>query len=92
MQIRSIARSLAIAATFTLAGTLAHADGDIYSRLMMMKEMDANHDGMISKEEFLDKVGKLWDMKAEEMKAKGGMLTPQQFKEVQKILGRSIGA
>lgn len=90
MTYRSIARTLAVAATFTLAGSLAHAEGDIYSRLMMMKEMDANKDGMVSKEEFLERVGKLWDMKAAEMKAKGGMLTPAQLKDLQKVLGRSI--
>lgn len=90
MQIRSIARTLAIAAAVTLAGTAAHAEGDIYSRLMMMKEMDSNKDGMISKEEYLEMVGKLWDMKADEMKAKGGMLTPAQFKELQKVLGRTL--
>jgi len=91
MQIRSIARSLAIAAAFSGAGTLAHADGDIYSRLMMMKEMDANRDGMISKEELLEMVGKIWDMKAGEIKAKGGMLTPAQLKELQQVLGRTLG-
>ncbi len=91
MQIRSIARTVALAATFIMTVTVAHAEGDIYSRLMMMKEMDANKDGMLSKEEYLEKAGKIWDMKADEVKAKGGMLTPAQFKELQKVLGRTLG-
>jgi hypothetical protein len=91
MQIRSIARSLALATTVLMTVTVAHAEGDIYSRLMMMKEMDANKDGMLSKQEYLDMATKIWDMKADEVKAKGGMLTPAQFKELQKILGRTLG-
>ena len=92
MAFKQLARTLFIAAALGSTAVIAHAEGDIYSRLMMMKEMDANKDGMISKEEFLNMVSKLWDMKADEMKAKGGMLTPAQLKEVQKVLGRSIGA
>lgn len=91
MKILWIARSLALAATVLMTVTVAHAEGDIYSRLMTMEELDANKDGMLSKQEYLDMANKIWDMKAEEVKAKGGMLTPAQFKELQKVLGRTLG-
>lgn len=90
MKILSISRSLALVAALFVTATAAQAEGDIYSRLMMMKEVDANKDGMISKEEYLQMVGKVWDMKADEMKAKSGMLTPAQLKELQKVLGRTL--
>ena len=92
MNLQHIARTLVIATALASATVIAHADGDIYSRLMTMKELQASKDGMVTKEKFLEMVGKMWDMKAQEMKAKDGMLSPQQLKELQKILGRSIGA
>lgn len=86
-----ILRSAALAATLALAGTAAFAEGDIYSRLFEMKQMDKNKDGMVSKEEFLAMVSKLWDMHSVEVKIKGGKMTPEQVKELEKLLGRSLG-
>lgn len=85
-------RALFVAAALGSVGAYAHAEGDIYSRLMAMREMDRNQDSMVSKEEFLAMVAKLWDMKAAEMKAKNGLLSPEQLKELQKVLGRQLGA
>lgn len=59
---------------------------------MTMKELQATQDGMVSKEKFLEMLSKMWDMKAQEIKAKDGMLSPQQLKELQKVLGRTSGA
>jgi hypothetical protein len=92
MNLKTLTRTLLVATIVGSAGTLAHAEGDIYSRLMSMREMDHNKDGMISKDEFLEMVGKLWDMKAGEMKGRNGMLTPDQLQELQKVLSRQIGA
>lgn len=85
-------RALFVAAALGGIGAYAQAEGDIYSRLMAMREMDRNQDNMISKDEFLAMVAKLWDMKATEMKAKNGQLSPEQLKELQKVLGRQLGA
>jgi ABC-type enterochelin transport system ATPase subunit len=46
---------------------------------------------MVSKEEFIAMVSKLWDMHSGEMKIKGGKMTLDQVKELEKILGRSLG-
>lgn len=53
---------------------------------LMMKMADKNKDGMISRQEFLDQMGRIWDKKhAEMMKAdksmKAGMMTMAQFKQ-----------
>jgi hypothetical protein len=42
---------------------------DDWAFMMSMKGMDRNHDGMVSKKEFLDMMAKAYDMKAREMKA-----------------------
>ncbi len=61
MNAANLARSVAAALVMAASGTAALAQGgDIYSRLFEMKEMDRNKDGMVSKEEFLAMVGKLW--------------------------------
>lgn len=87
----SMIRNATIAFVLALGGIAAHAEGDVYSRLMTMKELKANEAGMVTKEAFLEMVGKLWDAKASEMKAKSGMLSPAQLAELQKVLGRTIG-
>jgi hypothetical protein len=92
MNLKHHARMIVIAAALGTAGVTAHAEGDIYSRLMTMRELQATQEGLVTKEKFLEMVSRTWDMKAQEMKAKDGMLTPQQLKELQKILGRNIGA
>jgi Ca2+-binding EF-hand superfamily protein len=56
-----------------------------------MKMMDKNKDGMVSKQEFLDAMAKMWDEKhAKMMKAekdmKAGMMTKAQFMHFTKDL------
>lgn len=93
MNAANLARSVAAALVMAASGTAALAQGgDIYSRLFEMKEMDRNKDGMVSKEEFLAMVGKLWDMHSLEVKIKGDKMTPEQIKEIEKILGRTFGS
>lgn len=91
MKFRTLIRAATVALALATLGGVASAEGDIYSRLFEMREMDRNKDGMITKEEFLAMVSKAWDMKAAEMKVKGP-LTPDQLRDLQKVLGRSIGA
>ena len=69
---------------FALTGGVAHAVGDydphgfndIKQMIAKMPEMtDKNKDGMISKKEYLEMQGKMFDMKA-----KKGMMTMDEFK------------
>lgn len=86
----NIIRTVAVALALGTTGLVAQAEGDIYSRLMEMREMDRNHDGMVSKEEFLAMIAKAWDMKAAEMKVRGGKMSAEQIKELEKVLGRTL--
>jgi hypothetical protein len=92
MSVRNFARIVIASVVLATAGSAALAQGDIYSRLMEMREMDKNKDGMISKQEFLDMISKAWDMKAEEMKVRGDAMDPEHIKELEKILGRVLSA
>jgi hypothetical protein len=85
-------RAAAVALAMTAVGSAALADGDIYSRLFEMKQMDRNKDGMVSKDEFLAMVAKAWDMQAADMKVVGHKMTAEQIKELEKILGRTLSA
>lgn len=91
MNLTSFMRGTTVALALASCAGLALANGDIYSRLFEMRQMDRDKDGMVSKQEFLDMVAKAWDMKAAEMKVKGRM-SPEQLRELEKTLGRSIGA
>ena len=92
MNTTTLLRTAAIAVAMVTSGASASAQGDIYSRLFEMRQMDRNKDGMVSKEEFLAMVAKLWDMQATEMKVKDGKLNPDQVKELEKLLGRTLGS
>ena len=84
----------AIAATLLIAATTAVlADGDIYSRLAESRArmMQGDAARMITKSEFLDYVGSAWDMKAAEMQSTDGKLTKGQLRDLEILLGRTIG-
>ncbi len=91
MRLKKITATFVVAAALGAASVVAHAEGDIYSRLMTMRELQATQDGMVTKEKFLEMVSKMWDAKAQQAKSKDGMLTPRQLLELQSILGRKIG-
>jgi hypothetical protein len=92
MNTATLVRNVTVALAVALGGAAAQAEGDIYSRLFDMKQMDSNKDGMVSKDEFLAMVAKLWDMHTLEVKIKGNKMTPEQIKELEKVLGRSLSA
>jgi hypothetical protein len=41
-------------------------------------------------QEFMDMMSKAWDMKAGEMKLKGGKMTTEQFDQWEKLLGTAL--
>jgi hypothetical protein len=71
---------------------VAHAADDPATRMLEMQSMDADRDGLVSRKEFLAAIAKLWDAKSSEMKVRGGRMTPEQLRELEKLLGRSLGA
>jgi len=92
MSLRKFTHIVLASAVLAGAGSSAFAQGDIYSRLMEMREMDKNKDGMISKQEFLDMIAMAWDTKVAEMKIHTDTLGPEHVKELEKTLGRVLSA
>ena len=72
--------SLALA-TMAGAARAETPDDFSFSGMARMERMDKNKDGMVSRAEFLEMMGKVYDMKAKEMKAKGGMMSSADLKQ-----------
>jgi hypothetical protein len=53
---------------------------------MSHKMMDKDHNGMVSKQEFMDTMSKAYDMKAKEMKADSKGMTEAEMKAFLKSL------
>jgi predicted HTH transcriptional regulator len=78
-----------LAASFSFASLPARAetmDDMRFGDIATMKTMDKNKDGMVSRAEFLEMMGKVYDMKAKKMKSKGGVMSSIEFDEFAKYL------
>lgn len=88
MKSTSIARTLALAAALaTTAGSAlaqapTNAEYYAFKEIMSMRMMDKDKDGMVSRAEYMDMMGKAWDMNAAKMGVKGDRMTSQQFQEI----------
>lgn len=95
MKLTTLAYAAAFAASLAAATSPAvAAEEDVYGykALFASKNMDKDKDGMISKQEFIAMVEKYFDMKAKEMGARNGKLDKQQLRDLEKTLGRMLGA
>jgi hypothetical protein len=76
----------------TLGGSIARADNVAddasFTGMWRMDYIDANKDGMMSKTEFLTLMGKVWDMKAKEMKVQGDKMNAEEMKALGRWLSR----
>jgi Ca2+-binding EF-hand superfamily protein len=89
MKLKMIATTLAAATMLCAAGSaLAQTRGEFYplAEIMSMKMMDKNHDGMVSKKEYMDMMSLAWDMNAKKMGVKGDKMTTEQFDQVLQYL------
>ena len=85
MNVKTLGRGLIVAAALVATSSFAasHAAGEMKaSDMTKMPMMDTNKDGMVSKEEFLAAMGKVFDMKAKEMNAKDGKLDAGQLNKL----------
>lgn len=88
---KSIRATALVAAAFAAAALAltAHAetmDDMRFGDIVTVKMMDMNKDGMVSRAEFLEMMGKVWDMKAKKMGVKGNRMTSAEFDEIAKYL------
>ena len=77
-------RTLAILplAALPLAATAETFEDMSFDGMMKMQMVDANKDGKVSKKEFLDMMGKMWDAKMKKMSIKGDAVSEAQMKEI----------
>ena len=73
---KTLSRGLIVAAAFVSLNAMsaAHTGGPMMHDMMKMPMMDTNKDGMVSRAEFLEAMGKSFDMHAKDMKAKDGKI------------------
>lgn len=75
--------SLVLFASAASADTLPAAR---YAEMMTIEMMDTNKDGMVSREEYLEAAGKMFDMAVKHMKAKEGKMNSVQLREYRSAL------
>ena len=85
MHIKRYLPVVSVALALGAFGIAAHAespDDMSFSGMFKADRIDKNKDKMISKAEFMDQMGKVWDMKAKEMKVKGGKMSEADFQQI----------
>jgi hypothetical protein len=87
---RLIATAAACLSLASFGGAaLAESNDDMsFSGMFKMDRIDVNKDGMVSKAEFMDTMGKVYDMKAKEMKSKPDGMNAAEFKQMFQFLSR----
>jgi hypothetical protein len=96
MTAKKTAGRIALALSLMSAGAAfaAGADGpqwQPFSEIMAMKMMDKDHDGMVSKKEYVDMMSMAWEMNAKKMGVKDDKMTPEQFNQFQQYLKAGAG-
>jgi len=101
-----IATVFGVASSFALPSLAQDSRSEDMVRFFKMDKIDANKDGMVSKKEFVDAMGKVWDMHMADVKKmeadKPGApktadpkmkdkMTLEQYLEFSKMFGLNIG-
>jgi Ca2+-binding EF-hand superfamily protein len=89
--------ALALTASFSLPALAQEIKREEMVTFFQPAMIDANKDGMVSKKEFMEAMGKTWDMHMAEAKKADPMMprdkmTLQQFLEFSKMFGLDHGA
>lgn len=85
MQNKRLVAALTAALALGAFGTAARAetnDDMSFSGMFKIDRIDRNKDGMVSKAEFLEMMGKVYDMKLKEMKVKGDKVTAAELQQI----------
>jgi hypothetical protein len=81
-------RFIAVLSTALALGAFGHAaraesnDDMSFSGMFKLDRIDKNKDKMVSRAEFLEMMGKVYDMKAKEMKVKGDKVSAEDFQQI----------
>ena len=78
---------LALAAA-SLSAQAQTSDDMSFAGMTKIEQVDTNKDRMVSKAEFLAAMAKVWDMKAKEMKVKGGKMKDADYMALSGFLSR----
>lgn len=68
-----------------LAATPARAENEAdmsFDGMVKMNRMDTNKDGRVSRKEFLDRMGAVWDMRARKAAMKDGTMSAKDFEKM----------
>jgi hypothetical protein len=80
---------LALAMAFASLAAHAQTSDDMsFAGMTKVEQVDTNKDGRVSKAEFLAAMGKVWDMKAKDMKVKGGKMKEADYMALAGFLSR----
>ncbi len=73
---KTLSRGLVVAFAFVSLNTFAaaHTGAPMVGDMIKMPMMDTNKDGMVSRAEFMEAMGKAFDMHAKEMKVTDGKI------------------
>ena len=85
MKIKHTLLMLAAVSAFGSFVAPAHAaNGELLpiDQMFLMGQIDKNKDGMVSKEEFMKTMEKVWDMKAAEMKVKKNKMSGAEIDQL----------
>lgn len=84
---KTLGRALIVAASLVAMNSMADTLPDAkIAEMMSFKMLDANHDGMVSKAEFLEMAGKVFDMKAKDLNAKDGKINAAQLDKLRQAM------
>ena len=82
-----------LAATTLAAPPVVHAADDAaMTKARSMAAMDTDRDGYVTREEFMAAIERLVALQTAKMPMRGGKLTREQVRELEKALSRTLGA
>jgi hypothetical protein len=85
---KTLGRAFIVACSFLTLNALAasHTGPMKAGDMMKIEMMDTDKDGKVSRAEFLEMMGKIFDMKAKEMGAKDGKLDAGQLDSLRRAM------
>lgn len=71
-----------VTSAFAAPGWAQTAEDKSMTSMFKLERVDSNKDRMVSREEFLAQMGKVWDMKVKEMKIQRDRINEQEMQQI----------